>query len=96
MHLHYRRNEQQMHRPREGRQGVWTPLKNHKAEGLLQYWFGSPGKLQNYQASIQCWAIIGPPANLDSRSPHQTNNNKHVRVDLDPSDKTFCIRANTK
>ena len=27
-----------------------------------QYWSGSSEKSQNYQASIQCWAIIGPPA----------------------------------
>ena len=27
-----------------------------------QYWSRSPEKSQSYQASIQCWAIIGPPA----------------------------------
>ena len=28
----------------------------------LQHWSGSPEKSQSYQANIQCWAIIGPPA----------------------------------
>ena len=28
----------------------------------LQYWSESPEKSQSYQASIQCWAIIGPSA----------------------------------
>ena len=27
-----------------------------------QYWSRFPKKSQSYQASIQCWAIIGPPA----------------------------------
>ena len=38
--------------------GSGPPLKNPKAVGFL----GSPEKSQSYQASIQCWAIIGPPA----------------------------------
>ena len=38
------------------------PLKNHKNRVSKQYWFRSPEKSQSYQASIQCWAIIGPPA----------------------------------
>ena len=28
----------------------------------LQYWSGSPEKSQRYQASFQCWAIVGMPA----------------------------------
>ena len=28
----------------------------------MLYWYGSPEKSQSYQASIQCWAIICPPA----------------------------------
>ena len=28
----------------------------------MQYWSGSTEKWQSYQASNQCWAIIGPPA----------------------------------
>ena len=35
------------------------PLKNYK---IKQYWSRSPEKSQSCQASIQCWAIIGPPA----------------------------------
>ena len=47
----------------EGGQGVRTPLKNHKKLGFLkQYWSRSHEKSQSYQASIQCLAIIGPPA----------------------------------
>ena len=42
---------------------VRTPSeKSHKYSVSLQYWLGSPGKSQSYKASIQCWAIIGPPA----------------------------------
>ena len=39
----------------EGEQRVWT----QKYRASQQYWSGSPEKSQNYQASIQCWAIIG-------------------------------------
>ena len=38
------------------------PLTNHKYLVNKQYWSGSPDRLQRYQASIQSWAIIGPPA----------------------------------
>ena len=39
------------------------PEKSQKYRGFfLQYWSGSPEKSQNYQASIQCWVIIGMPA----------------------------------
>ena len=40
-------------------------LKNHKKNKhrvSYQYWSRSPEKLQGYQASIQCWTIIGTPA----------------------------------
>ena len=45
--------------------GVLTPLplKNQKKIRVSQqYWPGSPENSQSYQASIQCWAIIGQPA----------------------------------
>ena len=50
--------------PEGGGQGVrTTPLKNHKNKKVSwQYWSRSPEKSQSYQASIQCWAIIGTPA----------------------------------
>ena len=38
------------------------PEKSQKIRVSKQYWSGSPAKSQSYQASIQCWAIIGPPA----------------------------------
>ena len=42
--------------------GGWTPsLKNHKKSGFLAILIGIPWKSQSYPASIQCWAIIGPP-----------------------------------
>ena len=46
--------------------GVWTPPppeKNHKNIGFLSITGLDPlQKAQNYQASIQCWAIIVTPA----------------------------------
>ena len=41
--------------------GGLDPLGNHKAKGFLRQ--AGPDPLENlkYQASIQCWAIIGPP-----------------------------------
>ena len=52
--------------PEGGGQWVRTPppppLKNHKNRVSKQYWSRYPEKSQSYQASIQCWAIIGPPA----------------------------------
>ena len=39
------------------------PLKKHKKyRASKQYWSRFPEKSQSYQASIQCWAIIGTPA----------------------------------
>ena len=38
------------------------PEKTQKLRGPKQYWSRSPEKSQSYQASIQCWVIIGPPA----------------------------------
>ena len=68
-------------------QGVQTPppRKITKYWVSYQYWSGSPVKPQSNQASIQCWATFGPPANvslasrwwpafcaiLDPLSPHQ-------------------------
>ena len=40
-----------------GERGPDSPMKNHKSIGFLS----NPEKSQSYQASIQCWAIIGPP-----------------------------------
>ena len=37
----------------------WKITKNRVSK---QYWPRSPEKSQCYQSSIQCWAIIGPPA----------------------------------
>ena len=38
------------------------PEKSPKNRVSKQYWSRSPEKSQSYQASIQCWANIGPPA----------------------------------
>ena len=43
----------------------WSDLPSGKTQKYRlskQYWSGSPEKSQSYQASIQCWAIIGTPA----------------------------------
>ena len=47
-----------------GGHGVRTPppLKNHKNIGFLNNTAADPLKSQSYQASIQCWAVIGTPA----------------------------------
>ena len=42
--------------------GSGSPLDNHKAIGFLSY----SVKSQSYQARIQCWAMIGPPAKRKS------------------------------
>ena len=45
--------------------GPESPEKSQKyrvSSISWKYWSGSPKKLQNYQASIQCSAIIGTPA----------------------------------
>ena len=50
----------------EGGGGVGGPdphLKSQNIELILQYWSGSPEKLQSNQASIQCWAVICPQRN---------------------------------
>ena len=44
-------------------QGVRTPHEESQSYRISkQYWSGFPEKSHRYQASIQCWAIIGPPA----------------------------------
>ena len=50
--------------PKGGRIGCWDPppLKNHKNIGFLSNTGSDPLKNCSYQASIQCWAIIGTPA----------------------------------
>ena len=49
-----------------GGQGVRTPLKNHKNIGFSSNTGPDPLKNRSYQASIQCWAIIGTPAKRHS------------------------------
>ena len=49
-------------RIQRGGQGVRTPLKNHKNIGFSSNIGLDPLKNGSYQASIQCWAITGPPA----------------------------------
>ena len=44
----------------EGDRGSGPPLKNHKNIGVLRNTGLGLLKSQSYQASIQCWAIIGP------------------------------------
>ena len=39
-----------------------TPLKNHKNIGFSGNTGLNPLKNRSYQASIQCWVIIGTPA----------------------------------
>ena len=47
--------------------GVRTPsLKYHKNIGFLSKTGPDPEKSQSYQASIQYWANIGPPAKRHS------------------------------
>ena len=46
-----------------GARGPYPPEKSQKYRVSKQYWSGSPEKSQSYQARIQCWVIIGPPAN---------------------------------
>ena len=45
-----------------GRTGGPDPLKNHKNIGFPGNTGPDPLKNRSYQASIQCWAIIGTPA----------------------------------
>ena len=65
-----------------GTGGPDPPWKSHKFRVSKQYWSRSPEKSQSYEASIQCWAIIGPPmmARLwwyfDPPSPHQLKKSK--------------------
>ena len=46
----------------EGETGGPDPLKNHKNIGFSSSTSPDPLKNRSSQASIQCWAIIGPPA----------------------------------
>ena len=43
----------------EGRQGVWTPRKNHKAIGLLSN--TGPDPLKNHKATTQTCRFTGGP-----------------------------------
>ena len=49
-------------RIRGGDRGSGPPLKNHKNIVFPSNFDPDPLKSQSYQASIQCWAIIGTPA----------------------------------
>ena len=49
----------------DGKTGVRRPLENHNVMGSLAILVLK--KSQSYQASIHCWAIIGPPAKLARR-----------------------------
>ena len=46
----------------KGDRGSGPPLKNHKNIGFSSNTGPDPLKNRSYQASIQCWAIIGTPA----------------------------------
>ena len=45
-----------------GDRGSGPPLKNHKNIGFSSSTGPDPLKNRSYQASFQCWAIIGTPA----------------------------------
>ena len=93
-------------RIQRGGTGGPDPLENYKNIGFLSNTCPDPLKSQRYQVSIQCLAIIGPPAkrHLNGVSLagqwwaaksgnwilHQT---KKKRQCLTPSDKTFWITA---
>ena len=101
----------QRHAPiQRGDRGSGPPLKNHKKIGFLSN--TGEDSLKNhkatlYQASIQCWAIIGTPAKRHLNgflwwaddglllvvlgSPHQLK--KKTLAKLDPSEKTFWMGA---
>ena len=49
-------------RIQRGGTGGPDPLDNYKNIGFLSNTGPDPLKSQSYQVSIQCWAIIGPPA----------------------------------
>ena len=95
-----------MHEFRRGGVRTPTPGKSHKYRVPKQYWSGSPGKSQNFQATIH----VGP---LSARQRNQTFNAiwmdvrwrvdkymdplsprrlKSVRVELDPPRKSFWTR----
>ena len=48
--------------PEAGTEGPDHPVKLRSYRVPQQYWSGSCGKSQSYQANSQCWAIISPPA----------------------------------
>ena len=81
-------------RIKRGGGGIWTPSEKSQSYRVSQqYWSGSYQKLQNYQASIQCWAITGPllVVLMDPLPPHQLKKKK--TPELAPSGNTFWIRA---
>ena len=92
-----------------GDRGVRTLLKNHKKMGFLSNTGpdGSPEKSQlSYQASIQCWAIMGTPVKHHLMVFHWRTHDGLLKVTfgsflspsktlskVDPADKTFWSHA---
>ena len=78
-------------------------VRIQRGTGVLSNTGSDPLKITKlYQSSIQCWAIIGPPAKrhlndgplivvFGSFLPHQTK--KKLCQSWIPTDKTFWIRA---
>ena len=91
--------------------GPPPPLKNHKNIGFSRNTGPDPLKNRNYQASIQCWAIISTPAKRHLIAFRWRADNGPLIVvlgsslsphqlkkklsKLTPSDKTVWIRACT-
>ena len=94
---------------RGGDRGSGPPWKFTKIKGFLAILVRSPWKSQSYQASIQCWAIIGTPAKrrlmafrwwtddgpliVVFGSSLPSSITKKRCQSWTPSDKTFWIRA---
>ena len=91
---------------RGGGAGGPDSLRNHKNIGFIsKYWSRTVEKPQCYKASIQCWAIVGTPAKRHLNGVSPTGrwwpangsililSSTKFKNKLDPSDKTFWIRA---
>ena len=79
------------------------PPENHKTKGFFR-WSGSPEKSQSGQTSIQCWAIIDPPAKRHLNGVSLAVDDGPLLVlfgssfpvskkSWTPSGKTFWVRA---
>ena len=85
--------------------GPDPPFKNHKNIGFLSNTGPDPLKSQSYKASIQCWAIIGPPAKRNLNGVTLAgrydgpllmlfgSSSPLIKKSWTPSGKTFWIRA---